>query len=117
MHGRVINILFNTVVSRELQGAVCDSSDSEHGSKPEVTVMKVHHQPSAKTSYDPNRYGNKLLPAILLLYVCTVSNRYRLHFEKESQQELDLRKHEAKTKPLKNVAEVVYLTFTYAVHQ
>jgi len=114
MYGRVINVLFYAVVSREPQGAACDSSDSEHDSKPEVTVMKVHHQPSAKTSYDPNRYGNKLT---LLLYVCIISNRYRFHFEKESQQVLDLRKHEAKTKPLKNVAEVVYLTFTYTVHQ
>jgi len=41
-----------------------------------------------------------------------VSNRYRLHFDKESQQELDLRKHEAKTKPLRDVVEVVYWTFT-----
>ena len=39
-----------------------------------------------------------------------VCNRYRLHFEKESQKELDLRKHKAKTHPLKTVAEVVFLT-------
>ncbi|XP_065917035.1 guanine nucleotide-binding protein-like 1 isoform X2 [Dysidea avara] len=72
--------------SRKPLGVACSSSDSEHdNSEPEISVTKVHHQPSAETSYDPNRY--------------------RLHFEKDSQQELDLHKHEAKTKPLKTVAE------------
>lgn len=62
-----------------------DSHSSESPNEEEATVIKVHHQPTAKTGYDPNRY--------------------RLHFEAETQKELDQRKHDAKTKPLSKIAE------------
>ena len=36
-----------------------DSDSSEGASEEEVTVMKVHHQPTTKSGHDPNRYRYK----------------------------------------------------------
>ena len=33
-----------------------DLDSSEHGSEEEATVIKVHHQPTAKPGYNPNKY-------------------------------------------------------------
>ena len=50
------------------QEATHDSSGSDHDdSEPEVTVMKVHNQPSSNTNYDPNRCNNK----VFALHQCT----------------------------------------------
>jgi len=45
---------------------------------------------------------------LIVFLHCLLSNRYKLHFEAESQKELDRRKHDAKTKPLGEVAEVTF---------
>ena len=40
-----------------------------------------------------------------------LSDRYRLHFEVETQKELDRRKHDAKTKPLNKIEEVTCIIY------
>lgn len=47
------------------------------------------------------------------MFINWYSNRYRLHFEVESQKELDQRKHDAKSKPLIKVAEVTIADIAY----
>lgn len=51
---------------------------------------------------------------IVFLY-CLLSGRYRLHFEAETQKELDHRKHDAKTKPLSKVAGVTFAHMHMAI--
>lgn len=65
-----------------------------------VEISKLNEQPvvGSKVSYNPNRY--------------------RLHFEKETKEEIERRKHEAKTVPITPVAEVSpgVRTHTYNVY-
>lgn len=35
-----------------------DSDSSERASEEEAAMIKVHHQPTTKTGYNPNKYGH-----------------------------------------------------------
>ena len=56
------------------QEATHDSSGSDHDdSEPEVTVMKVHNQPSSNTNYDPNRSIGAIIKfCIASMYMCAI---------------------------------------------
>ena len=53
----------------------------------------------------------------MLCMLALLSNRYRLHFEAETQKEHDHRKHEAKTKPLaiSKIAEVTLFGYYFTI--
>ena len=75
--------------------ALC-SDISDAGSREAPPIDKQNQQPLARSGAEGRgQYGRTPDP-----------NRYRLHFESESKEEVERRKRAAKTTPISSLAEV-----------
>ena len=107
----------------ELKGEGEDSS-TETGSEGEIPVAKLNLQPSVASSasgYDPNRSIHVAPAWTTFCWVSSISPllcpflalcwcRYKLHFRRETPEEIEERKRWAQTEPIVSVPEVLPVT-------